>query len=116
MFNTVLYRGVCRPTDTVSTVIVKLGEAAGIKVDEDDKKAVYASSHDFRRAFGFRWANRVMPMALKVLVRHASVTTSEKYYVDINAQETARFLRNVTLDVTPKKNESQPVAETRENA
>ena len=52
-------------------------------------------------------------MVLKELMRHASVTTTEKYYVDINAQETAKYLREVTLEVTPTKNESQPTAETR---
>jgi integrase len=60
-------------------------------------------------AFGERWAKRVMPMVLKDLMRHESVTTTEKYYVGVNAQETARFLR----EVTPTKNESQSMTETR---
>ena len=51
-------------------------------------------------------------MVLKELMRHASVTTTEKYYVDINAQQTARFLREVTLKVTPTKKESRSEAET----
>jgi integrase len=63
-------------------------------------------------AFGERWAKRVMPMVLKDLMRHESVTTTEKYYVGVNAQETARFLREVTLEVTPTKKGSQQNAET----
>ena len=51
-------------------------------------------------------------MVLKELMRHASVTTTEKYYVDINAQETAKYLREVTLEVTPKKKGSQSTTET----
>ena len=34
-------------------------------------------------------------MTLKELMRHESVTTTEKYYVGIQAQETARHLREV---------------------
>ena len=74
--------------------------------------SVYASAHDFRRAFGHRWARRVMPMVLKDLMRHASVTTTEKYYVNIQAEEPAKFLRQVTLEVTPTKKEAQQNAET----
>jgi integrase len=106
VFNPVLYRGVCHRMDTVSKVISGLGDAANIKVDEQsvknpetgkaESKVVWASAHDLRRAFGERWARRVMPMVLKELMRHATVTTTEKYYVGINAQETARFLREVT--------------------
>ena len=44
---------------------------------------------------------------LKELMRHASVTTTEKYYIGIHAQETAKFLR----EVTPKKNGTQQEAE-----
>ena len=109
VFSPVLYRGVCRRIDTVSKALSKLGTSAAIKVDEKNGNAVYASAHDLRRAFGERWAKRVMPMVLKDLMRHESVTTTEKYYVGVNAQETARFLR----EVTPTKNESQSMTETR---
>jgi integrase len=113
VFSPVLYRGVCRRIDTVSKALSKLGTSAAIKVDEKNGNAVYASAHDLRRAFGERWAKRVMPMVLKDLMRHESVTTTEKYYVGVNAQETARFLREVTLEVTPTKKESQSMTETR---
>lgn len=122
VFSPELYRGVCRRLDTVSKALSALGESAGIKVDErtvTNKKTkkkvtknVWASAHDLRRAFGERWAKRVMPMVLKELMRHESVTTTEKYYVGINAQETAKFLREVTLEVTPTKKGSQHEAET----
>ena len=116
VFNPELYRGICRRIDTVSKAIAGLCESAGVKVDQEGEKVAYASAHDLRRAFGFRWARRVIPMVLKELMRPASVTTTEKFYVDINAQSTAKFLREVTLEVTPTKNESQREAETRKNA
>ena len=48
-----------------------------------------------RRAFGGRWANRVKPVVLKELMRHKTVLTTEKYHVEIHAQETAAHLREV---------------------
>lgn len=112
VFNPELHRGVCRRTDTVSGVISELGRSAGIKVDENSQKVIYASAHDLRRSFGNRWARHVMPMVLKELMRHSSVATTEKFYVDIKAQETARFLSEVTLEVTPTKKGLQQNAET----
>ena len=67
-----------------------------------------------KRNFGFRWARPVMPMVLKELMRHDSVTTTEKFYVGINAQQTAKFLREVTLEVTPKKKAASTERETAE--
>jgi len=111
VFNPELYRGVCHRLDTVSKAIVKLGTVAGVKVDQNSKRdrktgkiktvPVFASAHDLRRAFGYRWARRVMPMVLKELMRHESVTTTEKYYVGIQAQETARHLRDVMQNDRP---------------
>lgn len=92
VFNPVMHRGVCHRIDTVSKAIVGIGEAAQIKVDEKNKQAVFASAHDLRRAFGFRWSRKVNAMVLKELMRHASVTTTEKFYVGIQADETAAML------------------------
>ena len=105
VFNVILSRGVCRATNTVSRKIVAIGKAAKVKVDErtqrnrktkkSQTKTVWASAHDLRRAFGHRWARRVMPMVLKELMRHETVLTTEKYYVGIQAQATAKHLRDV---------------------
>lgn len=45
----------------------------------------YAGAHDLRRAFGTGWSKRVMPAVLKQLMRHRSVETTMKYYVERNA-------------------------------
>lgn len=92
VFNPVLHRGVCRRVDTVSKAVCGIGERAGIKVDEKNKEAVYASAHDLRRAFGARWSRKVNSMVLKELMRHSSVVTTEKYYVGIQSDETSALL------------------------
>ena len=52
----------------------------------------FATGHDFRRSFGTRWARRVMPAELKLLMRHASIETTMKYYVGIEADDIAAGL------------------------
>jgi integrase len=113
VFNPELYRGVCRRMDTVSKAIADLGEVANVKVDEKPSKAkgkpslpVWASAHDLRRAFGFRWSRKVNSMVLKELMRHASVTTTEKYYIGIQADETAAYLAGLMPEVNAGERES----------
>ena len=109
---------VTRRIDTVSGWLVDIGENAGVKVDQktvrnkktgkDEVKPLYASAHDFRRAFGDRWSRIVPPMILKDLMRHASVATTEQFYVGVNAKKTIEALREfkkaseVTLRLTPE--------------
>ena len=90
VFNPYLHRGVSRRVDTVSSKLIEIGETAKIKVDEKKGEPVYVSAHDLRRSFGTRWAKRgVSVFHLKELMRHSSVKTTEQYYVDIQADETA---------------------------
>jgi len=49
----------------------------------------YASAHDLRRSFGTRWASRVKPATLQLLMRHASIETTLKYYVAQDADDIA---------------------------
>ena len=60
----------------------------GVKLGTDK----FATCHDFRRSFGTRWARRVMPAELKMLMRHADVETTMKYYVDIDSDHIAAEL------------------------
>jgi len=68
-------------------IVVKVGKKAGVVVNKADGK--FGSAHDLRRAFGTRWAKRVMPAVLKRLMRHSSITTTMGYYVDLDAAEVA---------------------------
>lgn len=78
----------------VGELLGQIGKAAGIKVDTDPKtgKVKYASAHDLRRSFGERWAARIMPPDLTVLMRHESIETTLRYYVGRDAQNTAKTL------------------------
>lgn len=81
---------VIRRVDTVSSIIVEIGQKAGVKVNEKSKnKTKYASAHDLRRSFGFRWAMRVMPPVLMQLMRHESIQTTQEFYVGRNAEAAA---------------------------
>jgi integrase len=76
----------------VSKIVSDIGKEAGVLVHVDAKnpaKVKYASAHDFRRAFGERWAARIMPAQLKELMRHESIETTLRYYVGTNASRTA---------------------------
>jgi integrase len=66
-------------------VISEIGELADILVNKAEGK--YATAHDLRRSFGTRWASRVKPATLQLLMRHRSIETTMKYYVDQNADE-----------------------------
>ncbi|MCC6127431.1 MAG: site-specific integrase [Pirellulales bacterium] len=88
--------------DWVGRVISRIGEAANVKVDVHAKRnhktgeavevVKYASAHDLRRSFGFRWSRRVMPAELRELMRHSDISTTMQFYVGRNAQSTAATL------------------------
>lgn len=70
--------------ERVSERISNLGEQAGIVVNEHGKTG---SAHDFRRAFGTRWAAKVRPVTLQRLMRHKSIETTLKYYVGLTSAD-----------------------------
>jgi integrase len=73
----------------VIKVMAMIGEKSGVVVSVDQKgRKKYASAHDFRRAFGDRWALRVMPTVLMQLMRHESSETTMRYYVGRSVQAT----------------------------
>jgi integrase len=76
--------------DRVSRMIAKIGEKANVVVNKEQKK--FASAHDLRRAFGTRWASKVTPAVLQQLMRHASIETTLKYYVEQDANALAEEL------------------------
>lgn len=85
-----------RLVGTYSKLIIAIGNAAGIKVLDETRKGKNhtktASAHDLRRAFGLRWALRVMPAVLQQLMRHESIETTMRYYVGRDAEVTADIL------------------------
>lgn len=75
--------------DWASKLISRIGEEAGAKVNAEK----FASAHDFRRAFGTRWAKIVMPRVLQKMMRHESIQTTMAYYVESDAEELADEIR-----------------------
>jgi integrase len=78
-------------TNHVTKIISLIGQKAGIvvHVQATTGKKKHASAHDFRRAFGDRWALRVMPPVLMQLMRHESIDTTMRFYVGRSVQATA---------------------------
>jgi integrase len=76
-------------TKGVSKILSAIGKRAKVNTSEKRGAVKWASAHDLRRAFGTRWARRVMPAILKTLMRHSSITTTMRFYVAIEADEVA---------------------------
>ncbi|MCA9014760.1 MAG: site-specific integrase, partial [Planctomycetaceae bacterium] len=85
---------------SVSKIVADIGEKANVVVGEKgnidketgERKVRFASAHDLRRSFGFRWSRRVREFELKELMRHESIATTQEFYVEENAQDTARSI------------------------
>lgn len=71
----------------IGRVISEIGRRAGVVVRKSEGK--FASAHDLRRSFGTRWAPKVKPVTLQLLMRHRSIETTLKYYVAQDADEIA---------------------------
>ncbi len=77
--------------NTLTRRICRTGEAANVVVSKQETKGPkYASAHDLRRSFGFRWAGKCRrPSALQALMRHSSIVTTMTYYATDDAQALA---------------------------
>jgi len=84
--------------NSVSRTVCRIGEAAGVVVDERVKRnpdgttrtvRKFASAHDLRRSFASRWSRRVMPVVLKALMRHSDIATTLRHYAAQDAEATA---------------------------
>ena len=71
-------------------IVSAIGKRAGAVVNKADGK--FAGVHDLRRAFGTRWASRIKPATLQLLMRHWQIETTMRYYVDLDADEVAEQL------------------------
>ncbi len=67
--------------------MAKIGRKSKVIVNAAGRKPPPA--HDLRRSLGTRWAKRVMPAVLQKLMRHASISTTMAYYVDLDVDEMA---------------------------
>lgn len=91
----------------VSKQVAEIGRRAGVIVDSAAER--FATAHDLRRAFGTRWARRVTPAVLKILMRHKSIETTMKYYVGIESDDVAgQVWASVGLPLPTSYGESCP--------
>lgn len=74
---------------TISHRVAKLAKAAGVVVHDSRGQERPAGCHDLRRSFGERWAQRVPPLVLMELMRHADIKTTLAYYVTADARRTS---------------------------
>jgi len=72
----------------IGNEIGRFGELAGIRTAEGK----FATAHDIRRSFGHRGALKVRPVTLQRMMRHKSITTTQRYYVNITAEDVAADL------------------------
>jgi len=80
--------------DQAGRLVALVGELARIVVHTHPATGAvkYASAHDLRRSFGSRWARKVSTATLQKLMRHESIETTMRYYVDLDADELAEDL------------------------
>ena len=84
----------------VGRVVSRIGEAAGIVVEQADERTgrpiKYATAHDLRRSCGERLREAgVPPLVICRVMRHASWETTRKYYAPGDVQQDAAVLRAV---------------------
>ena len=80
--------------DVAGRTVCLIGELARVIVYTHPRTGTvkYASAHDLRRSFGNRWARKVMPAVLQKLMRHADISTTMGYYVDLDCDALAEDL------------------------
>ncbi len=84
---------------TIGPMVSAIGRKAGVVVgtaekwvEENGKRVkrpvkLFAGAHDLRRAFCGRWAMKVKTPVLQRLARHAHISTTMGYYVNLTADD-----------------------------
>lgn len=90
VFNPCTRAGRIRNEKHASRRVSEIGEKAQI-ITEPGRTA---SAHDLRRSFGSRWSLLVFPPVLQHMMRHSSIETTMKYYVDHTADLLGREIKD----------------------
>lgn len=76
--------------DTMTHILRQISQRAGVSCGEGQSgRPISATAQQFRRTFGRRWAPKVRPHVLQVMMRHENLATTQKYYLGENAQDAA---------------------------
>jgi integrase len=90
----------------ISEQISEIGGLADVVVNGKGKRG---SAQDFRRSFGTRWAPHVMPLTLQKMMRHADISTTMKYYVNMSSADAGREIWSVPNNVpNPRSKRRRP--------
>jgi integrase len=73
---------------TIGKRLSHAGRLAKVRVSNSK----FLSAHDLRRTFGNRWALRVHPLVLRAMMRHTSMETTLRYYVDLRLDQLGEAL------------------------
>lgn len=109
VFNPTRQRGEGRLNDArrVGRIISRIGEAAEVYVNDDEKPA---SAHDIRRSFGQRLADAGVPaMLLQSVMRHTDLATTQKYYLKSDAAKETQRLGAYLGTLAGKAEEGKPL-------
>lgn len=99
----------------LSKTVAKIGRAAKVVTNAAGKPG---SAHDLRRSFGTRWAMKVPPVVLQKLMRHETLETTMKYYVNLDSSQIGSVLWQGVPSPTPprklsgRKSQKRPHRET----
>lgn len=88
----------------IGKIVADIGYRAKVKVSLPDEEVRCASTHDLRRSFGDRWSQKVMPNVLCQLMRHSSIETTQRFYLNKNSQVTAALLWHQHNESKPQEN------------
>jgi integrase len=97
---------------TASATIASIGRKAGVKVSNSADRVKFASAHDLRRSFGFRWSSRLMPTALMQLMRHEDMQATLTFYVGKNADDAADVVWAAFGGTETGKSDPEPASRT----
>jgi integrase len=64
-----------------SRVIGAIGREAKLAIGENR----WATAHDLRRSFGSRWAMKVPPLVLQKMMRHKTLSTTLRHYLELDS-------------------------------
>lgn len=73
---------------TIGKRISMAGREAAVSVSDSK----HVTAHDLRRTFGNRWALRLHPLVLRAMMRHKSMETTLRYYVDLRLTQLGEAL------------------------
>lgn len=81
----------CEDRSELRQLVLKVGKAVKPSLGR------IATPHDYRRTFASKWAMKVQPFILQKMLRHDSLMTTLKFYVNVQALEAAKAIEGMRV-------------------